>query len=89
MRLYPPLTLFPPYTCRIDVLGQAVKTLLEPFGQVEEIVIPRTWKRASKECRTGCFARFVFRDDAINAYQVIPDVPGKLEYLLMPDSPLL
>jgi hypothetical protein len=41
-----------------------VKGLLEPFGQIEEIVIPGSWK--------GCFVRFVFRADAINAYKVSP-----------------
>ena len=54
---------------------KAVKSLLEPFGQVEEIVIPGSWKRASKEIRKGCFARFVIRDDAINAYQVSSPPP--------------
>jgi hypothetical protein len=57
---------FPPF-----ILYQAIKALLEPFGQIEELVIPGSWKRNSKEVRKGCFARFVFRDDAINAYQVL------------------
>jgi hypothetical protein len=58
-----------------------VKALLEPFGQVEEIVIPGSWKRTNKEVRKGCFARFVFRDDAINAYQVI--LPFRTQILVI------
>jgi len=52
------------------LLMKAIKTLLEPYGQIEEIVIPASWKRTGKDTRKGCFARFVFRDDAIDAYQV-------------------
>ncbi|BFZ64612.1 hypothetical protein YB2330_005762 [Saitoella coloradoensis] len=42
-----------------------VRGLLEPFGELEEVVAPPT---VGRNVRRGCFARFVYREDAISAY---------------------
>ncbi|KAG5513333.1 hypothetical protein PMAC_001396 [Pneumocystis sp. 'macacae'] len=48
---------------------QDVRNLLEPYGEIEDIVIPSNSNHMLRN-NTGkcCFARFAFRDDAIQAF---------------------
>jgi len=39
-----------------------------------------------KDTRKGCFARFVFRDDAIEAYQVLPHFAELMQALRFSDT---
>ncbi|QSL67001.1 hypothetical protein MERGE_001388 [Pneumocystis wakefieldiae] len=61
-------------TLYISRVGQAleeqdVKNLLEPYGEIEDIVIPSSSSHMLRN-NVGkcCFARFAFRDDAIQAF---------------------
>ncbi|KAG4305968.1 hypothetical protein PORY_000878 [Pneumocystis oryctolagi] len=46
-----------------------VRSLLEPYGEIEDIVIPSSSNNAFRNnAGKCCFARFAFRDDAIQAF---------------------
>ncbi|EMR08203.1 hypothetical protein PNEG_03373 [Pneumocystis murina B123] len=61
-------------TLYISRIGQSleeqdVKNLLEPYGEIEDIVIPSSSNQMLRnDMGKCCFARFAFRDDAIQAF---------------------